>query len=140
MTGLIHVLAAIQHVDEYLPYAVGFVLLAAAQFMWGVAVYRSPSRLLLSAGAVVSLAVAVLWIFSRTSGLPLGPERWAPEAVGAVDSIATANEVVLALVVYFHLRRELPGALARACARVTAGAALCLILLSALALLGGHAH
>ena len=91
-----------------------FVLLAAAQFLWGVAVYRSPSRWLLSVGAIISLAVAVLWIVSRTSGLPIGPEPWTPEAVGAVDSIATANEVVLALLVFFHLRRELPGALSRA--------------------------
>ncbi len=139
-TGLIHALAAVQHLDEYVLYAVFFVLLALAQIGWGIAVYRGPSRRLLSAGALMSLAVAALWIVSRTSGLPIGPEPGAPEAVGAIDSIATANEIVLALLVFLDLRQKEPGALARGCGRLTTIAAVCLILLSSLAFIGGHAH
>lgn len=140
VTSLIHVEAAIQHVDEYMLYAVFFVLLAAAQCGWSIAVYRSPSRMLLSAGAVVSLMVALLWLLSRTSGLPIGPAPGTPESVGPLDSIATANELALAALVFFQLRRRSTGALARSCAGLTTAMALCLILLSSLALMGGHAH
>ncbi len=140
ITGLIHVLAAIQHLDEYALYALFFIVLAITQCAWGVAIYRAPSRKLLSAGAILSLAVVALWIISRTSGLPIGPEHWTPEPVGALDSIATGNEIVLALMIFFFLRRKQPGALARVCARLTTATALCLILLSCLAFIGGHAH
>jgi hypothetical protein len=140
ITGLIHALAAIQHLDEYALYAVFFILLSITQCAWGVAVYRAPSRKLLSAGATLSLAVVALWIISRTSGLPIGPEHWTPEPVGPLDSIATANELVLALLIFFQLRSKAPGVLARRCSRLTTATALCLILLSCLAFIGGHAH
>lgn len=140
ITGLIHAQAAIQHVDEYALYALFFVLLAITQCVWGIALYRSPSRKLLFAGAMLSLAVAGLWIISRTSGLPVGPRPWTPEPVGAIDSIATGNELVLALLVFFYLRRKQLSSLARGCTRLTTTTALCLILLSCLALIGGHAH
>jgi hypothetical protein len=140
ITGVIHGLAAIQHVSEFVLYAVFFVVLALTQILWGIALYRAPSRPLLSAGAILSLAVVALWIISRTSGLPIGPEHWTAEPVGALDSIATGNEVVLALLIFLLLRRGQPGALARGCSRVTTTTALGLILLSCLALIGGHAH
>jgi hypothetical protein len=140
VTGLIHVEAAIQHINEYMLYAVFFVLLATAQCLWGVAVYRSPARKLLTVGATMSLLVATLWVLTRTSGLPIGPQPWTPEPLGALDSIATANEAALALLVFFQLRHEPRGALLRGCARFTTATALCLILLSSLALMGGHAH
>jgi hypothetical protein len=137
--GLIHVLAAIQHVDEYLLFAVFFALLAPVQFAWGVAVYRRPGQRLLLAGAVGSLAVALLWLVSRTIGLPLGETPWQPEPVGAIDVLATADEVVLALMVFAELapRRALVPAYRVAAAAAGTG----LILLSSLALVaGGHAH
>ncbi|MGZ4400606.1 MAG: hypothetical protein ACXVYM_07015 [Gaiellaceae bacterium] len=140
-SGLIHADAAVQHFDQYVLFSVFFAVLASLQLAWAAAVYRSPGRALLRAGAVGSLLVAALWLMSRTSGLPLGPGRWAPEPVGAFDSIATADEIVLALLVFAPgglgagrvlrwLSRE--GALATG---------LLLILLSSLALVsGGHAH
>jgi hypothetical protein len=130
--GLIHIAAAVAHLDEYALYAVFFEILAVAQFAWGVAVYRAPSRTLLGAGAVVSVLVVVLWIISRTAGLPVGPEPWHAEAVGPLDALASADELILALLVATRLRG--PG---RSLAH---GAAVCLILLSSLALAGGPAH
>lgn len=139
-TGLIHFVAAVQHVDEYLLYAFFFVVLATTQCVWGIAVYRSPSRKLLAAGAVMSLLVVVMWIVSRTSGLPISPEPWSPEPVGALDAIATANEIALALIVFVQLRPQPATAFPRGCVRLLTAAALCLILLSSLALIGGHVH
>jgi hypothetical protein len=135
--GLIHVAAAIGHLDEYVLYAVFFAVLAAVQFGCGIAVYRAPSRALLRAGAVMSLLVVALWIVSRTSGLPIGPEPWQPEPVGLIDAVASADEAVLALLAAAWLR----SGPTRRLAGYGHGAALCLLLLSSLALTGGgHVH
>jgi hypothetical protein len=140
--GLIHVEAAIQHVDEYVLYAVFFALLAPAQFAWGAAVYRRPGRRLLLAGAVGSLVVVGLWIVSRTSGLPIGPTPWQPEPVGAIDALATADEAVLALLAILQLRASRGGLLMRGSAHLAAATGTVLILFSSLALVlgGGHTH
>jgi hypothetical protein len=140
VTALIHAQAAIQHVAEYLLYAVFFVLLATAQVLWGIAVYRSPSRRLLIAGAAMSLAVVALWIASRTIGLPIGPDPGSPEPVGAIDVVATTNEVLLAVLVVLQLRHRNSGAMARIRGRVVIAVAMGLILLSSLALIPGHTH
>jgi hypothetical protein len=139
--GLIHVVAAIQHVDEYVLFAVFFALLAPAQFAWGTALYRRPGRRLLLIGAIGSLLVVALWVASRTTGLPLGPEAWTPEPVGPVDAIASADELALALVAVMQLVQRSGGALGRGFRHAVLAAGTCLILLSSLALvLGGHAH
>lgn len=139
--GLIHVVAAIDHVGEELLYAAFFAFLAPAQLAWGTLLYRRPTARLLQAGAVVSLGVAAIWLVSRTSGLPAGPEPWQPEAVGPLDAIATADEVALALVALAELRGPVTGRAVRVLGRVGTAAGVGLILLSSLAIaLAGHAH
>jgi hypothetical protein len=141
-SGLIHVEAAIGHVDEYALYAVFFALLAPLQFAWGVALYRRPTPWLLKVGAVGSLLVAALWTVSRTTGLPIGPEPWTPEAIGAIDAISTADELLTALIAA-ALVTGLPRGdqAARAFRFVVLAAAVVLILLSSLSLiLNGHSH
>jgi hypothetical protein len=135
--GLIHVRAAIDHIDEYVLYAIFFEALALGQLLWGAALYRAPKRGLLYAGAVVSVLVALLWVASRTSGLPIGPHPWRPEPVGALDVIATSDEVALALLAALHLRPATPRRLRLA----VVGAGVWLILLSSLTLtVPGHGH
>ena len=132
VAGLIHVAAAVAHLDEYALYSVFFELLALAQFGWGIALYRAPSIALVRAGAVMSALVVVLWIVSRTVGLPIGPEPWHPEAVGPIDALASADEALIALVVAVR-SRGLGQSLAN-------GVAMCLILVSSLALTSAHLH
>jgi hypothetical protein len=139
--ALIHVVAAIEHLDEYALYAVFFEVLASGQFLLGVALYRSPTRTLLITGAAGSLLVVALWIVSRTAGLPIGPVAWSPEPVGILDVLASADEAVLALLVLFQLRSAPTGALGRGAVYVVTATGVVVILLSSLALtLGGHAH
>lgn len=139
--GLIHVVAAIDHVEESLLYAAFFALLAPAQLGWGALVYRRHTRRLMRAGAMLSLAVAATWLASRTTGMPVGPERWQPEPVGPLDAVATADEVALALLAFVQLRGAPNGTAAGAIGHLTAAAGVGLILLSSLAVaLVGHAH
>jgi hypothetical protein len=129
--GLIHVVAAVQHVEESVLQALFFEALAAAQLLWAIAVYRSPGRRLLTAGAAASVLVVALWLTSRTTGLP---GAWTPEPVGVIDSVASADELVLALLVVSQ-------AAAVAWRRLLSGAGVWLIMLSSLALLGAeHVH
>jgi len=139
--SLIHVDAAVQHYHEYVLFVVFFVVLALVQLAWGVAVCLRPSPALLRFGAVGSLLVALLWVTSRTTGLPLGPERWEPESVGAFDSIATADELLLAVLVFFPTGLGTRGVVQRGSRQGALAAGLVLVLLSSLALVGGgHAH
>lgn len=139
--AVIHVGAAVQHVQEAALYAAFFAVLAPAQFVWGIALYRRRSRTLLTVGAIASLIVVAVWIISRTTGLPVGPEPWRPEAVGFIDSLATADEIALALVALVYLRQPRGGTPARAFRTLVGAVGLVLILVSSLALAGPfHAH
>jgi hypothetical protein len=138
--GLIHLQAAIDHADESRLYAVLFVLLAVAQAGWGVALCRHPARSLLRAGVAGSLGVVVVWVLSRTVGLPVGPDLGNPEAPGPLDVIATADELVIALMLLLELFPRL-GALILHRGRLLEISGVLLLVVSSLVLAGGaHAH
>ena len=44
---------------------------------------------------VANGAMVEVWAVSRTTGLPVGPDPWMPEALGALDLLATGLEIVL---------------------------------------------
>jgi len=98
--GAIHAVAAVDHFDHYWLYGVFFVVLTYAQILWGIWVYRHPQdRRALVAGAVGSVAVSAVWFVSRTVGVPIGPDTWQPERIGAMDFMATLDQVVCAALV-----------------------------------------
>jgi diguanylate cyclase (GGDEF)-like protein len=53
---------------------------------------RRPSTKLLQRVGLGSVAVVGLWLLSRTSGLPVGPEHWRPETFGHLDILASVAE------------------------------------------------
>lgn len=138
-TGLIHAAAAAEHLDEYVLYALFFAVLAPLQLGWGIAVYRRATPTRIATGAVAGLLIAALWILSRTTGLPVGPHPWQPESIGAADTIATANEIVIALLALAWSRSQSGRPPHSALSRVIASTGVCLVALSALALMtAGH--
>jgi hypothetical protein len=139
--GLIHVVAAAQHLEEYALYAVFFAALALAQFAWAVGVYRSSHPRLIMIGAAGSVLVVLLWLASRTVGIPIGPSPWRPEPVGAIDTIASSDELVLALLVVLRSGAPRDRRLGIVGGRILGGLGLWLILLSSLVLIGAkHVH
>ncbi len=56
-----------------------------------------PDALTLAASAAINASVALLWLASRSTGLPLGPHALQPQAVGVWDSLCSALEVALAV-------------------------------------------
>jgi hypothetical protein len=134
--AFVHVAASAWHLHEYGPYAGAFALLAAIQFAWGGLAYRRPSRPLLVGGALLNLGTVAVWLASRTTGLPIGPERWQPEQWGLPDIAASADEVALVLLLVCA-----SGRLARLFRSSAIALGVALILLSVLTLVsGGHSH
>lgn len=76
--GVIHIWAASQHASPGLiPQLVFFVVVATMQIWWATAVFwirRIPSSVLIG-GAVANAAVVVIWVLSRTTGMPLITRR-----------------------------------------------------------------
>jgi hypothetical protein len=94
--AVVHAVVVPAHVAEGWAHVAFFVVVAAFQFGWAVALLRAPSARLLRAGIWASLAVAGVWLVSRTVGVPVGPEAWTPEPVGALDLATTYTEVLTA--------------------------------------------
>ena len=140
--GLIHAVAAVSHFGEYWVFGAFFAVLAAAQVGWGACVYRGAGRALLVAGGIGCAAVALLWLVSRTAGLPIGPHAGTPEAVGPLDVLATLDEQAIVAIVVALLRfPQLRPRLVLAAARVGPVVGMVLAMSSLLALtLGVHAH
>jgi len=104
--GTIHLALGPEHLREWAVLGTGFYVSGALQLLWAALLVRRER--LLTAGAVVSLLFVGVWLVSRTSGLPLGPERWQAESVGRADLLCVALEVVVAAAALVLLRR--PGA------------------------------
>ena len=122
------------HLHGYVPFTALFAIAGIAQAGWGIALYRRPSSRLLVAGALLSICVAGLWILSRTSGVPIGPAPWAAKPVGGLESLATADEVALAVLALVQLRPRRGGRVVRG---VGTAVAVYLILLSSMSLMPG---
>jgi hypothetical protein len=93
--ALIHVMAASHHFAEWWLFGTGFVVMAVLQLVTAIALERTRWALALRAAVVVNLAIVVLWVWSRTLGLPFGPEAGEPEAVGIADALCTLTELVI---------------------------------------------
>jgi hypothetical protein len=91
----IHFAVIPDHVGEYLPYGLAFAALAWFQAAWALAYFRWPSAPAGRVGVAVNAGVVLVWTWSRTVGLPFGPEPGVPEALGFPDICATAFEVAL---------------------------------------------
>lgn len=137
--GAIHFAVIRAHFDESALFGLFFVVTALLQIGWSLAVALVPSRSLLLAGAAGNAGIVLVWLASRTTGLPVGPEPWKREAVGSLDLFATAFEV-LAIYLTLSLLSAAP-APRRLTGLSAAPAALTLTVLlvvAGLVLAGGH--
>jgi hypothetical protein len=79
----IHFAVMGEHFAEYVAFGVFFSVVAWLQASWAVGVIVLPSRRLL------------VWLTSRTAGLPIGPEAGAPEPASFVDVLSTILEAAI---------------------------------------------
>lgn len=95
--GVIHVVASVEHVGADWEVGIFFALVGAAQLAAGWRIHRGEAGArLLALVALGSVALALLWVFSRTTGIPLGPDAGEVAKVGVGDTIATLLELAFA--------------------------------------------
>lgn len=103
--GLIHAAVARDHFAEWWAYGAFFTLLAIFQVGWALAAWGGATRRTLLAGMLVNAATIALWAVTRTTGLPFGPDRGAPEAVGVADVACAILELGVVALSALALRR-----------------------------------
>ena len=91
----IHFAVMGEHFAEYVAFGVFFSVVAWSQAVWAVGVIVRPSRRLLLVGLVGNALVILVWLTSRTTGLPIGPEAGAPEPAAFIDVLSTILEVAI---------------------------------------------
>jgi hypothetical protein len=93
--GTVHLTVAADHFAEYFLFGLFFILAGSCQVAWAaLTALAGPTRplLLLATGNAL---VVLLWIVSRTSGVPLGPDAGAPEKIGYADTLTSVCEALL---------------------------------------------
>jgi hypothetical protein len=95
--GLIHLAFVREHVHEYVPFGVFFLVVGVFQLAWAAMVLAPRRPWFLVTGILVNAATIALWIVTRTVGLPIGPEHWTAEAARWPDVTAGVLEAILVL-------------------------------------------
>ena len=129
-----------QHFHEWWGFGLFFLASAWVQLLWAAAAVRVPSPRLVALGLVGNAAVVVIWLVTRTVGLPFGPEPGETEALGWPDAITTSFESIAALCCLVLLIRPL--AFRRRIPPLLLGAATAALTVIALLEVtsGGHHH
>lgn len=95
--ALVHVAVMPDHFAQSIWYGCFFLAAAASQLCFAALVLVRPSRRLVSAGVTGSTLVVLLWLVTRTVGVPIGPDNGATESFGVLDVLASATEVTVAV-------------------------------------------
>lgn len=107
--GVIHLALGPEHMREWVVLGSGFLASGVLQLTWGAALVRSESRRVLALGALGSALFVGIWVVSRTSGMPFGPEALQPEAVGVADLLCVVLESLVVFGAVVLLRRPAAG-------------------------------
>ncbi len=95
--GAIHLALAPSHLGESTVEGVGFVVAAWAQIACALWLLVRPTRAAAVATITLSVLLVAVWVVSRTAGLPFGAHSGHAEAVGFVDGVTVALELVTVL-------------------------------------------
>ncbi|HKE54279.1 MAG TPA: hypothetical protein VKC55_05870 [Actinomycetota bacterium] len=97
-TAGIHFAVMGDHFQEYVVFGVFFSLVAWFQALWALGVVVAPTRWTLAVGLLANAAIACVWLVSRTTGVPIGPEPGVAEPAALLDVLSTVLEVVIVVV------------------------------------------
>jgi hypothetical protein len=107
LAALVHLWMTPEHFEEWRGYGAFFLVAAAAQILYVPIVLLLPTRIILLLGIAGNLAIVVLYLLTRTVGIPFfGPEAGEVEGFGFVDVCATASELGIAVALGAALLRN----------------------------------
>ena len=138
--AVIHFAVTQSHFDEWWGFGVFFFVAGWVQLLWAAVAVRVYSRALVAVGLVGNATVVVLWLVTRTVGLPFGPEPGSAEALGWSDGIASGFELVAALCCLVVLVRPVGVLRLHAPPTLVGAATASLTTIGLLAAAGGHGH
>jgi hypothetical protein len=101
--GVIHQAVVEDHIRQYWLFGLLFAGAAVVQIGWAIAYLVRPIRALAAFGLVVNAGIVIVWAWSRSVGLPIGPNAGRPDAIGFVDAVATLFEVAIVLLLAARL-------------------------------------
>lgn len=93
--AVIHFAVTFSHFSEYMLYGVFLLVIAWAQLIWPVVLVWRRSRLWLGLGIAGNAVIVAVYVASRTTGLPFGPDLNHTEPVGALDVVTCVLELTL---------------------------------------------
>ncbi|MFC9354761.1 hypothetical protein [Arthrobacter sp. NPDC057013] len=107
----IHLAVIPDHLNHWVVASAFFLTLAMAETAGGALLLGRPGQNVLVAIAAASAVPLALWVWSRTSGLPFGPNSNVPEPFGLADIAASLLELgtLVIAVVIFRARRRANG-------------------------------
>jgi len=128
--GLVHLAVVREHLAEWWLFGAFFIGIGVFQIVWAMLALARDRAPFPRAVAAVNAGVIALWVATRTVGLPVGPERGTPEAVGVADVVCAVLQavVVVLLVAAVRVPRE------ERTPHLAAGARLALLGIGALAM------
>jgi hypothetical protein len=135
-SAAIHAAVVPGHLTEWAAAGVFFIVLTAVELAIGALLLAGLRPAVLLAAAVASIVPLAVWLYSRTLGIPFGPEAGIPERVGLADSAACVLEVLTLLVAVVLLRHSGWLRRPRAAAHVNALTVLAVIAVTAFGLAG----
>ena len=105
--GAVHAMAGPDHLAEWWAYGLFFFGAAAFQAAYGLLLFTrgiegwggwvAVRARVYAAGLAFTASIILVWVVSRTVGVPVGPEAFEPEGIGPLDSASKALEVALLL-------------------------------------------
>ena len=89
----IHFSVISEHLEEYVLFGVLFFALGWFQLVWAQVYLVWPRPPVAALAILVNLGAVLVWVTSRTVGMPIGPDPWVPEQVGFADLLASSFEI-----------------------------------------------
>ncbi|MEP7360223.1 MAG: hypothetical protein ABI744_01455 [Chloroflexota bacterium] len=91
----IHFAVISEHLADDVLFGVLFFALGWFQLVWAQVYLIWQRRSAAWLAIIVNLGAVLVWVMSRTVGLPIGPEPWVPEQLGFADILASSFELGL---------------------------------------------
>ena len=103
--GFSHALAGEEHFTIWWGYGLFFSIVSICQIMGGGALFFWESRGLYLTGIIGTGSVVVVYVITRTVGIPFGPQAGVVEGVGVLDAFAKTFEIGLIVCLMLLLAR-----------------------------------
>jgi hypothetical protein len=91
----VHVAYFESHWDQWWGYGVFFMATGVGQGLFSAAIVQWPRPWLALTGIAGNLAIVLMYVMTRTEGIPIGTHEGAAERAGRMDLACTAAEIVL---------------------------------------------